>query len=148
MCIRDRSYLARHLECTAVGSMAVIANRKSRMNSKVERSKAVAASSTADIAKYVLALALVVGGLVVWWWFAGQWATPLRALAVVAGLVLAAVVFLGTAKGRETKEFLVESRFELRKVVWPTRQEALRMTWVVGIVVVIMSLLLMSLIHI
>lgn len=122
--------------------LVVIANRKSRMNSKVERSKAVAGSSTADIAKYVLAGALVVGGLVVWWWFAGQWATPLRALAVVAGLVLAAVVFLGTAKGRDTKEFLVESRFELRKVVWPTRQEALRMTWVVGIVVVIMSLLL------
>ena len=111
------------------------------MNSKVERSKA-AASSAGDIAKYALALALVLAGLVVWWWFAGQWATPLRALAVVAGLVLGAVVFLGTAKGRDTKEFLVESRFELRKVVWPTRQEALRMTWIVGIVVVIMSLLL------
>ena len=36
----------------------------------------------------------------------------------------------------------MESRFELRKVVWPTRQEALRMTWVVGIVVVVLSLLL------
>lgn len=112
------------------------------MNSKVERSKAVNASSTGDIAKYVVALALVVAGLVAWWWFAGQWATPLRALAVIAGLVLGAVVFLGTAKGRETREFLAESRFELRKVVWPTRQEAMRMTWVVGVVVVIMSLLL------
>jgi preprotein translocase subunit SecE len=112
------------------------------MNSKVERSKTVAGSSTGDVAKYVLAGALVVAGLVAWWWFAGQWATPLRALAVVAGLVLAAVVFLGTAKGRDTREFLVESRFELRKVVWPTRQEALRMTWIVAIVVVVMSLLL------
>jgi preprotein translocase subunit SecE len=111
------------------------------MNSKVERSKA-AASSAGDIAKYALALALVLAGLVVWWWFTDQWATPLRALAVVAGLVLATLVFLGTAKGRDTKEFLVESRFELRKVVWPTRQEALRMTWVVSIVVVILSLLL------
>ena len=61
---------------------------------------------------------------------------------MVAGLVLAAVVFLGTAKGRETREFLVESRFELRKVVWPTRQEAMRMTWVVVIVVIIIALLL------
>ena len=111
------------------------------MNSKVERSKA-AASSPGDIAKYALALALVLAGLVVWWWFAGQWATPLRALAVVAGLVLGALVFLGTAKGRDTREFLVESRFELRKVVWPARQEALRMTWVVAIVVTILSLLL------
>ena len=111
------------------------------MNSKVERSKA-AASSAGDIAKYALALALVLAGLVVWWWFTDQWATPLRALAVVVGLVSGALVFLGTTKGRDTKEFLVESRFELRKVVWPTRQEALRMTWVVSIVVVILSLLL------
>ena len=111
------------------------------MNSKVERSKA-AATPAGDIAKYALALALVVAGLVAWWWFAGQWATPLRALAVVAGLVLGGIVFLATAKGRDTREFLSESRFELRKVVWPTRQEALRMTWVVAIVVVILSLLL------
>ena len=110
------------------------------MNSKVEHSKG--ASSASDIAKYVLALVLVVAGLVAWWYFVGQWATPLRALAVVVGLVLGAVVFIGTAKGRETREFLVESRFELRKVVWPTRQEALRMTWVVAIVVTVLSLLL------
>ena len=111
------------------------------MNSKVEHSK-TAADSAGDITKYAVALALVAAGLVVWWWFAGQWQAPVRALAVVAGLVLGALVFLATAKGRDTREFLVESRFELRKVVWPTRQEALRMTWVVGIVVVVLSLLL------
>ena len=111
------------------------------MNSKVERSKA-GASSTSDIARCVLAGALVVAGLVAWWWFAGQWAGPLRALAVVAGLVLGTVVVLSTGKGRDTREFLSESRFELRKVVWPTREEALRMTWVVAIVVVVMSLML------
>ena len=111
------------------------------MNSKVEHSKTAAASAGA-IVKYAVALALVLAGLVAWWWFAGQWQAPVRALAVVAGLVLGALVFLATAKGRDTREFLVESRFELRKVVWPTRQEALRMTWVVGIVVVVLSLLL------
>ena len=85
---------------------------------------------------------LVVAGLVIWWWFAGQWATPLRALAVVAGLVAGAALFLATGKGRDTREFLIESRFEMRKVVWPTRQEALRTTWVVMIVVTIVSLVL------
>ena len=110
------------------------------MNSKVEQSKA--AASAGDIAKYVLALALVVAGLVAWWWFNGQWATPLRSLAVVAGLVLGALVFLQTGKGRDTREFLTESRFELRKVVWPTREEATRTTWVVVIVVIILSLIL------
>ncbi len=110
------------------------------LNSKVEQSKGGA--SAGDIAKYVLAAALVVAGLVAWWWFNGQWATPLRSLAVAAGLVLGTVVFLTTGKGRDTREFLSESRFELRKVVWPTRQEATRMTWVVAIVVIILSLLL------
>ncbi len=110
------------------------------MNSKVENPKA--GVSAADIAKYVLALALLVAGLAAWWYFAGQWNTPLRALAVVAGLVLGAGVFLTTAKGRQTREFLGESRFELRKVVWPTRQEAWRMTWVVIVAVVILSLIL------
>ena len=110
------------------------------MNSKVENSKG--GVSAADIAKYVLALALLVAGLVAWWVFAGQWATPLRALAVVGGLVLGAVVFMATAKGRQTRDFLSESRFELRKVVWPTRQETMRMTWVVVIAVIILSLIL------
>jgi len=39
-------------------------------------------------------------------------------------------------------EFVSEVRDELRKVVWPTRQEAIRMTWVVIVVVLILSLLL------
>ena len=110
------------------------------MNSKVEQSKA--GTPAADIAKYVLALALVVGGLVAWWWFNGQWSTPLRSLAVVAGLVLGALVFLQTGKERDTREFLAESRFELRKVVWPTREEATRTTWVVIAVVIVLSLIL------
>jgi preprotein translocase subunit SecE len=110
------------------------------LNSKVENSKT--GTSAADIAKYALALVLLLAGLVVWWWSAGQWATPLRALAVIAGIALGAVVFLTTAKGHQTREFFGESRFELRKVVWPTRQEAWRMTWVVIIAVVVMSLLL------
>jgi len=110
------------------------------MNSKVEQSKT--AASAGDVAKYVVALALVVAGLVVWWMFAGQWATPLRALAVVFGLLAGAGLFITTAKGRDTVEFLSESRFELRKVVWPTRQEAIRMTWVVAIVVSVLSLIL------
>jgi len=111
------------------------------MNSKLEQSR-TGATSPADIAKYAVALALVAAGLVAWWWFAGQWPAGVRAMAVVAGLVLGGLVFAATAKGRDTVEFLAESRFELRKVVWPTRQEALRMTWIVAVVVVLLSLLL------
>lgn len=119
------------------------------MNSKIEPSKSASAAS-ADIVKYVISALLVIAGLFVWFWFSaperatqfGAWTPQLRALAVIVGLVAGAFVFLGTSKGRETREFMSESRFELRKVVWPTRQEAIRTTWVVIVVVIILSLLL------
>jgi preprotein translocase subunit SecE len=109
------------------------------MNSKVEQPGSSA--SGGDIVKYVLAVALVAAGVFAFYWFS-DWATVLRALAVCAGLIAGAVVFLTTRKGAQTREFLSESRFELRKVVWPTRQEALRTTWVVIAAVAILSLIL------
>ena len=108
------------------------------MNSKVEQSRS---ASAGDIAKYALALLLVAGGVVAFYWF-DQWPTALRALAVAGGVLLGAIVFALTAKGAQTREFLSESRFELRKVVWPTRQEAMRTTWVVMLAVLILSLIL------
>jgi preprotein translocase subunit SecE len=110
-----------------------------RMNSKVEQPGSSA--SGGDIVKYVLAMALVAAGVFAFYWFS-DWAVVLRGLIVAGGLVAGALVFLTTAKGAQTREFLSESRFELRKVVWPTRQEALRTTWVVMIAVVILSLIL------
>ena len=110
------------------------------MNTKLQQSKA--AGSAGDVVKYALALLLVAAGLVAFYWFEGQWPTSLRILAVVAGLVAALLVFLTTGKGGHTREFLSEARFELRKVVWPTRQEAMRTTWVVIAVVILLSLIL------
>lgn len=100
--------------------------------------------------KYAVAAILAVAGLFVWFWFStperavalGNWAPQIRGLAVVVGLALGALVFLGTARGRQTREFLSESRFELRKVVWPTRKESIQTTWVVIVVVIVLSLML------
>ncbi|MFZ6696382.1 preprotein translocase subunit SecE [Stenotrophomonas acidaminiphila] len=118
------------------------------MNSKIEHSKS--AASGGDMVKYVGAALLVLAGLFVWFWFStpvraaqlGAWSGQLRALAVVVGLAAGGTLFMFTAKGHQVREFLSESRFELRKVVWPTRQEAIRMTWVVIVVVIVLSLLL------
>src|SRR5688572_25885154 len=109
------------------------------MNSKVDLPGSPA--SGGDIVKYVLAVALVAGGVFAFYWFE-QWATALRALAVFGRLVAGAGVFLTTRKGAQTVEFLSEARFELRKVVWPTRQEAWRTTGVVMIAVLVLGLLL------
>ena len=110
------------------------------MNSRVEQPRS---ASTADIAKYALSVLLVVAGVFAFYWFGGQWPGWARGLVVVAGVVAGGAVFLmGTLKGAQTREFLYETRFELRKVVWPTRQEAVRMTWVVIIAVIIIALVM------
>lgn len=108
------------------------------MNSKVEQPRP---QSAGDIARHVVAVLLVLGGVFAFYWF-GQWPTAVRALAVLVGMVAGVGVFLTTGLGGRTREFLSEARFELRKVVWPTRQEASRTTGVVVIAVIIISLLL------
>ncbi len=108
------------------------------MNSKVEQSRS---TNAGDIVKYALAVLLIVAGVFAYTWFE-QWPGALRALVVVGGLVAATAVFLTSHKGAQTLGFLSEARFELRKVVWPTRQEAMRTTGVVILAVIIIALLL------
>lgn len=113
------------------------------MNTKAVQNKSVSpATSAADIAKHAAAVLLLAAGVFAYYWFDGQWPSAVRVMSVVGGLAVALVLFMTTAKGAQTREFLAESRFELRKVVWPTRQEALQTTWVVMVAVVLISLLL------
>ncbi len=99
-------------------------------------------ASGADIVKFVIAGLLLVAGVFAFYWYQGEWATWMRVAAVIAGLVLGAVAFMTSSKGPELREFFSETRFELRKVVWPTRQETMRTTWVIMAVVVVVSLIL------
>jgi preprotein translocase subunit SecE len=112
------------------------------MNTKaIKPSKPETVGSGADIVKYVLAALILVSGVFGFYWF-GTWATPLRALMVVLGLVAAFAVFTQTVAGQDVLEFVRESQFELRKVVWPTREKSLQMTGVIIVVIVVMSIVL------
>jgi preprotein translocase subunit SecE len=108
------------------------------MNTKVEPTSQ--GSSPLDLAKYALAILLVAGGVAGWYLL--EWATPLLVLLVILSVVAAIAVASFTAKGREAREFIEESVFELRKVVWPTTDESTRTTIIILIVVVIVSLIL------
>lgn len=110
------------------------------MNTKVVQDKNGA--SAADIAKFVIAGLLVAAGVFAYYWFQDSWNGWLRVGAVVLGLIAGAGVFMSSSLGPKLREFFYETRFELRKVVWPTRQETMRTTWVVMVVVVVISLLL------
>jgi preprotein translocase subunit SecE len=63
----------------------------------------------------------------------------LRWLAVLAGIVLAIVVFGTSPRGKSLWLFFLDSRAELRKVVWPTRTETRNITLAVFAFVAILG---------
>jgi preprotein translocase subunit SecE len=94
------------------------------------------AGGAADTAKLVVAILLVLGGIAAFYVLRAQ-ADWVRWLAVVAGIGLAAVVFAASDSGKGFWRFVLDSRAELRKVVWPERQETLRITAIVfGFVII------------
>lgn len=70
---------------------------------------------------------------------------PLRAMAVVLIIAIAGAVALLTTQGKATVAFAREARTEMRKVIWPTRQETLHTTLIVAAVTAVMSLILWGL---
>ena len=66
----------------------------------------------------------------------------LRTSAVIALVAVAGITAAFTAKGKAAIRFASESRMEVRKVVWPTRQEATQTTFIVLAVTVVMALAL------
>ena len=111
---------------------------KRPMNVKAEH---VSGNSAVDLAKLTLATIVIVGGIFAYYWFNGQ-PTWQRLLMLIGGFVIGSAIGYPTHSGRQLKEFFSESVFEMRKVVWPTRQETIQTTIVIMIVVVILALLL------
>jgi preprotein translocase subunit SecE len=107
------------------------------MNAKLEKSE----SSVADYGKLGLAGLIVVASIVAFYWF-GDVSTSVRGVGLLLALVAALAIAAFTGPGRTARHFLSESNFELRKVVWPTRQETIQTTLVIMVVVLILSLLL------
>ena len=96
-------------------------------------------ATAADKAKVVVAALLVAGGITGYYLLSTQPAW-MRWICVAAGLLLAALVVAMSAYGRSLKQFFIDSRVELRKIVWPTRQETLQVTLAVFIFVIVAGL--------
>ena len=68
----------------------------------------------------------------------------LKSLVLLAGFVLAAILFFVSPSGKAFVAFAKESYRETRKVVWPTRKEVLQMAGVVFLFVFVMSLFVLG----
>jgi len=106
------------------------------MNTQVE-----ASTSVFDVVKQVFSVVFVVAGVAAFYYFSD---VPL--LYRVLGLVVVALVVVGmmltTGVGRNVWGFVLESKQEVRKVVWPTREETFRTTLLVFGMVFIVGLIL------
>ncbi|AOS96813.1 preprotein translocase subunit SecE [Microbulbifer aggregans] len=109
------------------------------MNAKVE-----AKTFRLDGLKWLLVV-LLVGAAVAGNSYYAEFPLLYRVLAIVALCLVALVVAVNTAKGDALWNLLREAQTEVRRVVWPTRQEATQTTAIVVVFVLIMALILWAL---
>ena len=98
-------------------------------------------STPADKAKIGLAAALLVAALA-GFYLLGKQGPIVQWLVLVAGLIAAVVVFALSESGKQLLTFGRDAVREVKKVVWPTRKEAMQMTLYVFGFVVVMALFL------
>ena len=97
-----------------------------------------------DWIKWAIVAVIVAAGV-----YANSYFSAESLLVRTIGLLLAGVVAgwiaAQTEKGRNFINLCLEARVEIRKVVWPTRQETTRTTIVVHIVIMIVAIILFGL---
>ena len=98
-------------------------------------------STGTDKAKLAGVAVLVVGAVVAFYAF-GQQDLWLRVLALLALIAVAVALFFTSEPGKQLIAYGRDSVKEVRKVVWPSRQEAMQMTGYVFAFVVVMALFL------
>jgi len=96
---------------------------------------------SSDMAWTLIAALLLVAGVYAYYAFE-ELPVFVRLAGVLVSLALAAVVLLRTARGQNAWQFVQSSRAELRKVVWPSRQETANLTVVVLVVAIAVGIFL------
>jgi preprotein translocase subunit SecE len=85
-----------------------------------------------------LSLIALFAGIVAFYWY-DELALPFRIAMVAAGLAAGAGLMWFTWYGREFWQFALAARIELRKVVWPEREETIKTTYVVFLFAIVMG---------
>ena len=103
--------------------------------------RAEASGAGLDTVKLAVAAFLLIAGIFAFYFFEA-YSTLLRVIALLIIGGVSAFIALQTERGRLLWQFAADSRMEVRKVVWPTRQETLQTTLVVIVMVLILGIVL------
>ncbi len=106
------------------------------MNAQTETSE----SGVLDIIKLTMAAVTLVGGLYGYYYYENDVALPLRVLMVLGGTGAGIAIAMTSTQGRRLWHFIQGSRVEIRKVVWPTRQETTQTAIAVFVFTLILAL--------
>ncbi len=106
------------------------------MNTQVE-----ASASVFDVVKQVFSVVFLVAGVAAFYYFSDT-SLLYRVLGLVAVVLIVTGMLLTTGMGRNIWSFVLESKQEVRKVVWPTREETFRTTLMVFAMVVVVGFVL------
>jgi len=106
------------------------------MNAKVEST-----NSAVDVLKWLVVLILVSTGVVGNYYFSAE-SLLYRTIALLVLAGVAGWFALQTNKGRVFAALVADARIEIRKVVWPTRQELIQTTMIVIVFVLFVALIL------
>ena len=97
-------------------------------------------SGALDIVKLLLAAAALIGGLYAYYYYENDIAQALRVLMVLAGTAAGIGIAMTSTQGQRLWHFIQGSRVEIRKVVWPTKQETTQTAIAVFVFTLVMML--------
>jgi preprotein translocase subunit SecE len=94
-----------------------------------------------DRLKLLIAGCLVGGAIGAFYYFSDH-SLLTRVIGLLLLLGVATAIAMQTTVGQNVWEFAVSSRMEVRKVVWPTREETTRTTLIVMVMVIFVAMML------
>ena len=92
-----------------------------------------------DIVKLLIAAGVIIGGLYSYYYYEVDIALPIRVLMVLGGTGIGIAIGMTSTQGQRLWHFIQGSRVEIRKVVWPTRQETTQTAIAVFVFTLIMA---------
>lgn len=103
-------------------------------------------SSALDVVLWLIAITLLIMATLTNQYLPQYWApasqVSYRVAVIVGCIVLALAILYATHQGRGFSRLLRDSRNELRRVTWPTKQETLSSSWHVVVVILVAALIL------
>jgi preprotein translocase subunit SecE len=96
-------------------------------------------SGVLDTVKIALSAVILIGGIAAFYVYEEQ-SLLVSVSAILVCLFAAIAVFMQSERGRILWKFIQGSRVEIRKVVWPTRQETLQTALTVMVFALILGL--------